>query len=74
MSFLTKTIVAATLILTPVAASAATFNFTTLADAFKAVNGYEGTFDQATGGSWIEDGITVSTSATGSNGARHCNP
>lgn len=55
---------AASLALCAGVASAATFDFATAADNYYEDNGFEGTFDQVTGGAFTDGGVTVTASAT----------
>ena len=59
-------LITATVAATPMAAGAATFDFGALGTTFADANGFEGTWEQVTGGTWTVDGIGV-TATTNSN-------
>ena len=51
----------------PLAAPAATFDFGALGSAFDDANGFEGTWQQVTGGTWTQGGIGVSATTSSNN-------
>lgn len=56
---LAAAVAAALVIGAPLTAQAATFDFATMSDDFYTANGYEGTWDQVTGGTYTVDGVTI---------------